>query len=417
MMRAQGPRLARTRTLGRPARGEASDPATILVGLLCPIGDTLLATPALAALRQRFPSARIDALVYCANAGILDGNPHLNSRVIFDGASQSSVLARTVVAARRIRRSGYDLMVNLSPAASAVGMLAGVARQTHLDIPGLWWLLGTRDAAYQQRHAVEHYLHAIAPLIGSPRPALHPDERYPRLYLTHQHRQMARTLLRREEFTPTRPLVAMHAGGDGFRGRKRWSPRRFAAVGAHLAETFGAQVLLLGGKDDIPLAAEVASRMPGGAHVLAGQTTLAQTAALIERATLFIGNDSCLLHMAAALGVPAVGIYGPSSVAQFHPVGASNARVRVVHAELPCSPCFHFVGNDPPWLPNPCGSFACLKAISTEDVLAAAVALLRADDSVNAAARDGEISSCVREPVGHADRPPAACPAADDPLR
>src|SRR5579863_143071 len=95
MTTAQGPMLARKRALGRAAF-RAAEPASILVGLLCPIGDTLFATPALAALRLRFPAARIDVLVYRSNANILTGNPDINDQVIYDPSSSTHPLARYV---------------------------------------------------------------------------------------------------------------------------------------------------------------------------------------------------------------------------------------------------------------------------------------------------------------------------------
>ncbi len=96
--------------------------------------------------------------------------------------------------------------------------------------------------------------------------------------------------------------------------------------------------------------------------------------------TLFIGNDSGPLHMAAAVDTPAVGIFGPSDWHQFQPVGKQGYRQRVVHSDLPCSPCFRFVGNDPWWYRNPCFSRACLEAISPQQVLDAALALLERRD-------------------------------------
>ena len=354
----------------RPA---ALDPRRILVGLLCPIGDTLFATPALAALRRRFPQAHITALVYRKNIGILEGNPDVDERLIVDAGAEEPKLLRLAWGVGAIRRSHYDLMVNLSPAASFIGFLAGVPKQVHLPMPRLWWLLGGHDEAHRNRHAVEQYLRAIRPLLPDDVPE---DQRQPRVYFSSVHRAAARRILRERGFNAGQLLVAMHVGADGFRGRKRWSTERFAAVGRHLVEQFDAQVLLLGGQGDLPLANAVAAQMPRGATVLVGRTSLMETAALIERATLFIGNDSCPLHIAAAVGTPAVGIYGPSSVQQFHPVGGTGYRQRVLHSNLPCSPCFHFAGDDMPWIPNICYSYACLKAIRPEDVVEAASALL-----------------------------------------
>jgi lipopolysaccharide heptosyltransferase II len=355
------------------ARLGGLDPQRILIGLLCPIGDTLFATPAVAALRRRFPAAHITALVKRSNAGILEGNPDIDERLVPHSSAEGPRWLSLAQRVDAIKRSPYDLMVSFSPAASFMGFLAGVPEQVHLQIPRLWWLVGGHDEAHRDRHAVDHYLHAIRPLLDADVPE---HLRQPRVYLSSKHRAAARRMLRERGFSASQLLIAMHAGADGFGGRKRWSTKRFAAVGRQLVQRFDAQVLLMGGQDDATLADEVATGIGLGATVLAGHTSLMESAALIERAALFIGNDSGLLHIAAAVGTPAVGIYGPSSVRQFHPVGGPGYRQRVLHSDLPCSPCFHFVGDEIPWVPNLCHSYACLKAIPADDVIEAATALL-----------------------------------------
>ena len=121
---------------------------------------------------------------------------------------------------------------------------------------------------------------------------------------------------------------------------------------------------------------ETAALIRGPVTMLAGETSLKVTGALIEASSLFIGNDSSPLHIAAAVGAPAIGIYGPSDWQEFHPVTPPGYRGRLLHSDLPCSPCFRFIGNDPLWKVNPCYSFACLKAIGANRVLEAAVELL-----------------------------------------
>ena len=168
----------------------------------------------------------------------------------------------------------------------------------------------------------------------------------------------------------------MHVGGDGFNGRKRWAPARFARVANALIERFDARVFLIGGGADIPTSQQAAALIRGPVRVLAGKTSLKVTAALIEASSLFIGNDSSPLHIAAAVGAPSIGIFGPSDWKEFSPVARPGYRGRLLHSDLPCSPCFRFVGNAPLWQVNPCYSFACLKAIDTHHVLDAAVELL-----------------------------------------
>jgi ADP-heptose:LPS heptosyltransferase len=177
--------------------------------------------------------------------------------------------------------------------------------------------------------------------------------------------------------------VALHVGGDGFSGRKRWAPARFAAVANGLIERYGAHILLIGGAADRALSEQTAALIPRRAHVLAGSTGLKTTAALIASSALFIGNDSAPLHIAAAVGTRAVGIFGPSDWNEYTPVGKPGYAQRVVHSDVACSPCFRFVGNAPIWQVNPCHSYACLKAISPEHVLGAALELLQGQDDVH----------------------------------
>lgn len=368
--------------LGERYRHEAEeelalDPAHILVSMLLPIGDTLFATPALGALRRRFPLAKISVLVSRSNAGILEDNPSFDHLVVVDEPRSEHAEHKMVRFARglsELRTTKYDLVINFSPVGALVLRMAGIyQRPLHVHMPLLWWLVGTHSSDYRSRHAIDHYINAVAPILDAP---LAEEERQPRIYLTARNRTAARKLLREWGLSPADTLITMHVGGEGFNGRKQWAPKRFAQVAAALIERFGAHVLLIGGKQDVPLCEQVAEQLSGHATVAAGRTSLKETAALIEVSALFIGNDSCPLHIAAGVGTPAVGIFGPSNHEQFRPVGKKAYRQRIVHSNLPCAPCFHFVGSEAPWVPNTCHSFACLKAITTEHVLDAAVELL-----------------------------------------
>ena len=356
-------------------RADTPEPRRILVSLLSPIGDTLLATPALSALRRRYPNASLTVIVSASNAGILEGNPDVTNQILVpQGTGPTLLRFARAVRAIKTQREKFDLVVSLSAASTFVTFVTGLAsKQYKLPMPPLWWLVGGHSSAFRARHTIDQYLLTIAPLVEPP---TSDDERVPRLFLTLQDRSAARRLLRTHGLAPTKLLIAMHVGGDGFNGRKRWAPKRFAEVANALIERFDAHVLLIGGKVDEPLAERTAALIPHGATVLAGSTPLKVTAALIEEATLFVGNDSAPLHMAAAVGTPAVGIFGPSDWNEFHPVGKTGYQHRVVHSNLACSPCFRFLGNDAPWIPNTCYSRACLKAITPQQVMEAATDLL-----------------------------------------
>src|SRR5262249_23454233 len=151
------------------------------------------------------------------------------------------------------------LVINLSPVSSLVLSMAGLCQRAqqalHVEMPALWWLIGGHSRQYRSRHAVDHYLYAIPPILDH-NPTQ--EERQPRLYLTARDRSAARRHLREWGLSPANLIVTMHVGGEGFTGRKRWAPRRFAQVANHLIERFNAHVLLVGGPDDIPICEEVA---------------------------------------------------------------------------------------------------------------------------------------------------------------
>ncbi|MEO7000954.1 MAG: glycosyltransferase family 9 protein [Ktedonobacterales bacterium] len=353
------------------------EPQSILVAALCPIGDTLFLTPALAQLRRRFAGARILALVSPSNAGILDGNPDVDGLLLTPERGAGPEWRRFLHGVRHLSREHFDLIINFSAAGDIVTALAGLrAPRLSLQMPPFWMLVGAHTQEYRARHAIDHYFKAIEPLIPIP---TDPDERTPRFYLNSDERAQAHELLEGLDIAPGETLVTMHVGGDGYNGRKQWAPDRFATVAAHLIERYRARILLIGGKVDIPLAQEMAALLPdGSAHMLAGATSLKVTGALIDASTLFVGNDSSPLHIAAAVNTPAIGIYGPSDWREFSPVGRTGYRSKLVHSSLPCYPCFRFVGNDAFWYHNPCYTYACLKAIPPEEVIASVEELLGA---------------------------------------
>jgi lipopolysaccharide heptosyltransferase II len=369
------------------------DPGSILVGMLLPIGDTLFATPALAALRRQFPWAKITVLVSRSNAGILSNNHSFDHMVVLDAHTYENRMRNWARGINELRQNKYDLVLNFSPVGKLVLMMAGLnQRPLHVDMPPFWWLIGGHSESYRSRHAVDQYLQVIEPILSRP---LTEEERQPRLYLTAHDRSSARRKLRDWGLSPANLLITMHVGGEGFNGRKRWGTARFAEVANHLINRFNAHILLLGGKEDQQLSQEVEAAVTRRDHVLpvAGLTSLRETGALIEMSALFVGNDSCPLHIAAAVGTPAVGIFGPSNYEQFRPIGKQTYRQRIVHSNLPCSPCFHFIGNDAPWVPNTCYSFACMKSIAPSDVLQAAMELLQ--DPREGSQSDGLIAGGV----------------------
>jgi ADP-heptose:LPS heptosyltransferase len=170
---------------------------------------------------------------------------------------------------------------------------------------------------------------------------------------------------------PAQPLVALHPGVSAFGEIKRWAPERFAALAERLAESLGALCIVTYGPGEETLAREVAERSRGRAVVGPKTASLLELVALFRRTRLLIAADTGPLHLAAAVGVPVVGLYGPKDPRVYAPWSAEGAAAEVVWKGVHCSPCRR----------RTCPDVICMPAITVEDALAAALRVASAATS------------------------------------
>lgn len=372
-------------------------PRILLLAML-PIGDTIWLAPTTRALRMRYPAARMTALAYPSNAPVAALLPGVDEVAQFEpprGLERASALPRLLAT---LYDCQYDWAITFtSPAFKWISLLAGIPRRTYMKFDPLWWLIPARHDDWRATHATEHYYNAAREL-GLP-PWREIDQR-PTLALPTTARQEARRFLRarqveqRGERHGERRLVALHPGGAGLNGQKRWPAESFAVLARRLAREGDARIMVMGGPDEVELARHVA-RLAHEAYpiVAAGATSLLGSLALVERADLFIGDDSSLLHAAAALGVPYIGLFGPTSPASFRPVPTRPGQGRLLLARGQSDEPIAFVGSDVVWKTGRCvGAPHAMERIRVDDVLLAAAQAL-ADSTA----------------------PPAAMPRAEEP--
>lgn len=311
--------------------------SSILVVLLCPLGDTLFATPALRALRRRFPGANITALCWTSNEPLLRYNPHLDHVVACPGGWELAVSPLRMLDRR------FDLGVGLSHFGSwvtpffrarvRVGFqtVAGLRPRAASDgVPNAAGDggAGAGAAGANGQHAI-HYCLRVVEQVGAQPQGLHME-----LVAGPGDRWRAAEVLRGHE---DRPLIAFHVGADHF-ATKRWPAENFARLADMLAGRFGSTIILVGGPDDVPVSRAVRSLARRAQFVdLTGRLALLETAAVLERVDVFVGNDSGPLHMAEAVGTPVVGLFGPSDPRHFAPLGPRHrVLVGVCHRERRC---------------------------------------------------------------------------------
>ena len=367
--------------------------AHILVVKMAGIGDLLLATPALRALRESYPRARIDLLVTPDSAGILDGWQIIDKIIVldkylFDYPQQLLKHPRNLLRLQplwhELRAGHYDAVLLLHHLTLPFGRLkhqllmraTGAKWRVGLD-NGHGWFLNVRvkDNGFGAMHEAEYNL-AVAEAVG----AITNDKGLT-VPLSEEDRQKARRLVYENESPApvNRPIIAMHPGSGGYSLARRWAPERFAQLADTLFQDVGGQLLLMGGAEEATLHQTIMGMMQSGmpTRSLAGKGSIKVAAASLELVDLFVGNDSALVHLAVAAGCPTVAIFGLTNHKAWGPYtgGAPGKLATVVRLDLPCMPCFyrgHLLGT-----PQGCMYRDCLAWLGVDPVATAARRLLK----------------------------------------
>ncbi len=318
------------------------------------IGDAVLLAPALGALRRKFPAATITVLAEKRNAGVFALIPGVDQVLRYD-------VPREFLAALRLRpelaidTEQYHrlsaVVARLSGAKTLIGFASNErSRLFHHALP-----------YSHDDYEAESFLHLLVPLGIAPPASTEP----PFLSVPQESQGRAEELL-----SPLagQPFVTLFPGASI--AERRWGAERFAQVAGALCR-HGYACVVVGGREDG--AAGAAITAGAGGLNLAGQTSLAETAAILARSALLVSGDSGVLHLGVGLGIPTVSLFGPGIAKKWAPRGPRN---RVLDRRLPCSPCTRF-GSTPP-CPR---QAACLQGIGPELVVEACLALLPAERS------------------------------------
>lgn len=367
--------------------------AHILVVKLAGIGDLLLATPALRALRETYPAAKIDLLVTPDSAGLLNNWDVVDSVIVlnkylFDYPQQVLTRPRNLLQLaplwHNLRVGKYDAVLLMHHLTLPFGRLkyqiliraTGAKWRVGLD-NGHGWFLNVRvkDKGFGAMHEAEYNM-AIAEAVGATI-----QDRHLELPLSDEERRQARQLVYDEQRPEEvqQPIIAMHPGTGGYSTARRWAPERFAQLADALFADVGGQLLLIGGPEEVGLHQQIMSMIHSDIPVrsLAGKGSIKVSGAVLELADLFIGNDAGPMHLAAAVGTPTVAIFGLSNAEAWGPYTGehSGKRAAIVRLHLSCMPCFyrgHLLGT-----PEGCATRDCLAWLGVDPVATAARRLLR----------------------------------------
>jgi len=363
----------------RPRRPEAG-PLKILLIRLRLIGDVVLTTPVIRALRRTFPDAHLTYLVEPPAAPVVARNPHLDDVIVsplLQGAARVREDARLGL---RLRRQRFDTVIDFhgGPRSSLLAWLTGARTRIGYRMKGRGWMYSVRierPRGYRARHSVTNQwdlLRALVPGLAAPDPAADPVE------MVEDPAAMGRVAshVLAWGFQPSDEVVVLHVGaGNEFR---RWPESSFAQVVARLtAGSPNRRIILTTGAAQAARAEEVRRlAVEGGvaarAIAVACDLDLAELRTLVARSALFIGGDSGPAHIASTTMTPMVVIFGPTTPEVWGPWRDTALPTEIVDVgTLPCRPCDQRVCEP--------GDFRCLRGIGPDAVAAAAMRMLDRD--------------------------------------
>jgi len=318
------------------------------------IGDTVMAMPTLDRLRQAFPHARIEALARSWVARLLIEQPVLNDVLSYEARDRRRGLLKT---AAMIRSRGYDLAL-LMPNSFRTALLAFLGRvraRAGYSSDARGWLLThshPRDDRVRSLHMVEYYLEILREI------GIKPTQSRPQLWVGDDQRLRAAKIFEQNGVHASRAVVGILPGAQNS-AAKMWIASRFSRLADLIVERFDASVVFFGGAGDSDRVEQVRGQMRKPSASLAGRVPLETLAAAVERCRVFVSNDTGPMHVASAVGVPVVAIFGSTDPRITAPYGEPCS---IIKADVPCAPC----GK------RRCDrDLECMRAICVDDVLSA----------------------------------------------
>ncbi|HKS17403.1 MAG TPA: lipopolysaccharide heptosyltransferase II [Planctomycetota bacterium] len=321
------------------------------------LGDAVMSLPTLKSLRAMEPGARISVLSRPSVAGLYAGLPYVDETIVPPPREKGRVRGWLGLI-RELKRRKFDtaLILPRSFSSALTAFSARIPRRIGYAGDGRSPMLTDavpRNPELLRVHRV-HYYHPLLAALGKP-----PEPAPPTLEVPVDAEKWA------EERLPAgQPIVGLNPGAT-YGEAKQWFPERFIEAGRRIARKWHASIVVVGGPAERELGDRVASEIGTRALSLSGRTTIPQLAAAIRRCALFLTNDTGPMHVADAVGVPVVAIFGPTDWVATPPFGKRHAIVRT---PIDCSPCLKRV--------CPLGHHNCMKRVSVDDVFEACARFL-----------------------------------------
>ncbi len=338
----------------------------ILVIKTVALGDLILLLPALKALKETFPQARLALLTTPRVKEVVEGQGFIDEIIYFEPTKLGSL--KNIF--RKLREKKFNLVVEAEHYyrfTTIISYLIGASWRVGFSLPGQGrkGLFNIRVPYRVDLHEVENF-YQLAIAVGAKRKR---EIKLEPIAVSQYDQEKVRDFLKQEGIRRTDKLIILHPSTSPRAASRRWESEKWAEL-AEILRAKGFRLIISGSSAEDEAVKEVVAKLNFNPVVSAGKLNLKQFAVLLKRAVLFIGVDTGALHLAAAEGTPVLGLYGPNTPLKWGPYGV---RSKTIYHPLDCSPCIRQYQG----IVYSCGQNLCVQKITVEEVFQTALELLK----------------------------------------
>jgi len=343
------------------------NPHKILIIQLGGIGDVVMSTPTIEALRKHYKNAYIALLVISRASSLIEGLPYIDElfaidtqlislRKLFNGL----YLFKTIRLIKILRSRHFDMVINLKRIWTWIGAFKTII---FIKLVGAKYSVGkytsksffysmkVKEPKGEIKHMVEENLD-IARALGCEIKKVKLS-----LPISDKERKFILDFMRKKGLSKNDKLIGFNPGA--FRPARRWPMFRWSALADRLIEEYRCKIVIAGDKSDVKVIEEIKNAVYKKESIITiTEFTLKQYAALMERFILFITNDTGPMHMATAVGIPVVALFGSGEEEMFYPYPRNSKHI-VIRKKVPCAPCYKFK----------CKNNICMQLITVREVM------------------------------------------------
>ena len=325
------------------------------------IGDVIMVLPVVQSLRKRFPNARITLALKAPARELLIGHPAVDT-ILQVPPVKSAGFFEQVRFALRLRKYRFDFGVVFSNSFRSGLLLYLSGARTRFgystDCRGIFLTHPVYSSPHSKtQYRVDYFFQILEPLgLDGPAPTF-------QSFIPLSLDKLLDNSFDQLRASPCDFVVALHPGGSKF--PRRWHSERYGILCQKLIKEYSAKILILGGPEDEEIIRKIEKNCPPNSALKLTSRNLQEIASAMRRCKLFVGNDSGMMHLAAMMGTPIVGIFGPGNMMTTGPYIAKEKRV-VVTKSYSCSPCRQSFFKE--CKPSPHNKPYCIEDISVMDV-------------------------------------------------